>query len=342
MSGRFPCPVDRHHPSPDAHTRARRKRRAAGTGRRRAWLGLSLLVTLAVIAGPCRAADPLPAVTAEPITPIPPPANPDAPAARLGALLFSDPLLSASRVTSCASCHDLATNGASSRRFDLSPEGRPVSRNTPTVFNSGLDWRQNWTGNAATLEQQADQSLRDPSMMNADPATVLDRLKRSPDIVRRFQAAFGRDPDWSGVLTALAAFERTLVTPDSRFDRWLGGRGTLTGEELAGYRAFKSIGCTACHQGVNVGGNLSERAGVVQPMGRPGTTLFKVPSLRNVAVTAPYFDDASSPTLEDAVRRMGTAQLGRDLPPTEVDAIVSFLESLTGRYRGATLRASTP
>ena len=219
------------------------------------------------------------------------------------------------------------------------PDGHPYVRNTPSVFNSVLNWRQDWTGDAATLEEQADRSLRDPALMDADPAVVVGRARRSTSVRLQFQAAFGRDPDWAGIIEALAVYERTLVTPDSRFDRWLSGRGTLTADELAGYDEFKSIGCTACHQGVNVGGNLLERAGVVQPMGRPSATLYRVPSLRNVAVTAPYFDDASSPTLESAVYRMGTAQLGRELPPADVARITAFLRTLTGRYRGVTIRA---
>jgi cytochrome c peroxidase len=303
-------------------------------------LAIGLVALIATGVAAAKAAEPLPPVTAEPITPIPDAAGTAGPIARLGGTLFGEPLLSGAADRSCSSCHDVASNGASSRRFDLSPDGRLFARNTPSVFNSALNWRQDWTGDAANLEEQADRSLRDPALMNADPAVSVGRLKRSAGVRRQFQAAFGRVPDWPGIIEALAAYERTLVTPDSRFDRWLSGRGTLTAEELTGYEEFKSIGCTACHQGVNVGGNLLERAGVVQPMGRPGSTLYKVPSLRNVAVTAPYFDDASAPTLESAVHRMGTAQLGRDLPATDVAAIAAFLRSLTGRYHGVSLHAA--
>jgi cytochrome c peroxidase len=126
-----------------------------------------------------------------------------------------------------------------------------------------------------------------------------------------------------------------LVTPGSRFDRWLAGDGSaLAPQELSGYRLFKSLGCVSCHQGVNVGGNLFQRRGVFRPLGRPGPVMLRVPSLRNVAETAPYFHDGSAPTLEDAVRRMGAAQLNFNLTDEQISTIVAFLHTLTGHYQG--------
>ncbi len=140
---------------------------------------------------------------------------------------------------------------------------------------------------------------------------------------------------------ALVSFERTLVTPGSRFDRWLAGDvAALSMEELDGYRLFKSLGCASCHQGVNIGGNLFERHGVFHPLASPKPEILRVPSLRNVATTPPYFHDGSAQTLDDAVRKMGLAQLNSTLTDQQVQAIVAYLQTLTGDYRGTPVGAS--
>jgi cytochrome c peroxidase len=132
------------------------------------------------------------------------------------------------------------------------------------------------------------------------------------------------------------SFEKTLVTPGSRFDRWLAGdSAALSSEELEGYHQFKSLGCVSCHQGVNIGGNLFQRHGIFHPLASPDPVILRVPSLRNVATTPPYFHDGSAPTLDDAVRKMGRAQLNATLTDPQVNAIVAFLHSLTGQYRGS-------
>src|SRR5207244_193497 len=141
------------------------------------------------------------------------------------------------------------------------------------------------------------------------------------------------------LLDAIAVYERSLVTPGSRFDRWLlGEAGAITTEELSGYRLFKSLGCVACHQGINVGGNLFQRRGVFQPLGAPEPAVVRVPSLRNVATTAPYFHDGSAATLPDAVKAMGQAQLDRVLTDQQIAAVVAFLNTLTGTYRDQAVR----
>ena len=145
------------------------------------------------------------------------------------------------------------------------------------------------------------------------------------------------------MLDAIATYERSLVTPSSRFDRWLeGDKLALSHDELQGYRYFKSMGCIACHQGANVGGNVFERSGVFHPLTDSGPILLRVPSLRNVATTAPYFHDGSAATLADAVRRMASAQLNRKLADPQTQAIVAFLNTLTGDYDGRPVRASVP
>jgi cytochrome c peroxidase len=274
----------------------------------------------------------------EPISPVPAPVSPDANRVALGASLFSDTRLSGDGTRSCQSCHDLSTNGANNRAHDEKPLGTVVAFNTNTVFNAALSFRLNWQGNARSLQQQAGMSLNKPEAMNANIPDIVARLQQDPATVRRFNAAYGHGPDEGSIVDALASFETTLLTPDSRFDRWLRGDATaITIEELEGYKLFKSIGCVSCHQGVNVGGNLFERRGVIRPLYPIEPRVVRVPSLRNVAVTAPYFHDGSVATLQGAVRKMASAQLGADLSDQQVDQIVAFLNTLTGRYNGRTL-----
>jgi cytochrome c peroxidase len=138
-------------------------------------------------------------------------------------------------------------------------------------------------------------------------------------------------------------FEISLLTPGSRFDRWLGGDASaLSAEERDGYQLFKSLGCSSCHQGANVGGNLFERQGIFRPLVAAKPEIVRVPSLRNIATTPPYFHDGSTPTLKEAVRKMAAAQLDRTLSDQQVDSIVAFLQTLTGTYRGAPVVGTTP
>jgi len=161
-------------------------------------------------------------------------------------------------------------------------------------------------------------------------------LNADPDMAARFRDAYGHAADRASLLDAIATYERLLLTPGGRFDRWLGGdTAALTAEEQNGYALFKSLGCIACHQGVNVGGNLYQRHGIFHPLASPKPEILRVPSLRNVATTAPYFHDGSAATLGDAVRKMAAAQLDQDLSDQQVQAITAFLQTLTGTYRGA-------
>ncbi len=277
---------------------------------------------------------------AEPITPVPnTPAN-DSAIADLGERLFKDPRLSHGGDRSCRSCHDLESNGADGRQRDVSPAGVPLRRNTNTVFNAGLSFRLDWTGDVRTLQEQADKSVLEPDFMATTWPELLGKLQADPDTVAAFVNAEGKPPDRDGVLDALATYERTLSTPDSRFDLWLRGNATaLSTDEVEGYRLFKSAGCVSCHQGVNVGGNLFEKNGIFRPLPGQDPEMMRVPSLRNVAVTAPYFHDGGTATLDEAVRRMAEAQLGRVLSEQQVGLITAFLRTLTGRYRGRLLTA---
>jgi cytochrome c peroxidase len=278
----------------------------------------------------------------EPITPILAVPVQDTQRLALGERLFSDRRLSHDNTRSCRSCHDIPTNGASSNGHDLTPEGRPFPLNTPTIFNAALNFRLNWEGNFRAPESQAEHALGDPRIMASSADEVVRKLRADPEMVRQFRDAYGREPDVAALLDAIAIYERSLVTPGSRFDRWLSGDAdVITPEELGGYQLFKSLGCISCHQGVNVGGNLFQRHGIFHAIGSPEPALVRVPSLRNVATTPPYFHDGSTPTLSEAVKTMGNAQLDRVLTDQQIAAIVAFLNTLTGTYRGRAVGAAT-
>ena len=278
----------------------------------------------------------------EPITPIPAPRAQDPQRVLLGERLFSDRRLSHNNTHSCSSCHDIESNGASANVHDTH-DGQPIALNTPTVFNVSLNFRLNWEGNFRSLEEGIDQSLRNPAIMGSGVDEVVSKLRADPEMVGQFREAYGREPDVAAVLDAIAAFERSLVTPGSRFDRWLMGESdAITPDELHGYQVFKSLGCITCHQGVNVGGNLFQRHGIFHPLGSPEPVLLRVPSLRNVATTAPYFHDGSAANLPEAVKAMGLAQLDRVLTDQQVTAIVAFLNTLTGNYRDQAVSPAAP
>ena len=224
----------------------------------------------------------------------------------------------------------------------MTPQGQPLALNTLTIFNAALSFRLNWAGNFRSLEQQAAHVLRSPTIMASSAEQAARKLRTDPEVAGQFRDAYGREPDAPALLDAIATYERSLVTPDSRFDRWLAGEiDAITPEEFAGFQLFKAFGCVSCHQGVNVGGNLFQRHGVFYPIGSPEPALVRVPSLRNVAATPPYFHDGSAPTLSDAVRTMGIAQLDRVLTDQQIATIVAFLNTLTGTYQGQAIRPAT-
>lgn len=292
---------------------------------------------------------PVPSITTpddEPITPIPVPPVVDAAKLALGERLFNDVRLSANGDFACSSCHDLHTNGADSHAGtapnNATTDSRRPNLDILTVFNAALSYRLTWQGSFRSLATQAEASFGSTNLQT-NTTEVLARLNADPDMVRRFHAAYGQAPNHDNLLDALATFERTLLTPGSRFDRWLeGDESALSSDELEGYHLFKSFGCSACHQGVNVGGNLLQRQGVFQTLVETGPKLVRVPSLRNVATTAPYFHDGSARTLEEAVRRMAVAQLDRTLTEPQVTLLVAFLNTLTGNYRGSPVVGAKP
>lgn len=290
---------------------------------------------------------------AEPILPLPT-SGPTADPAKiqLGQLLFHEKKLSKDESVSCASCHNLQRGGADGLNKPVGINGAVGEVNTPTVLNSGFNFRQFWNGRVKTLEAQIDGPLQDPKEMGSNWESIIAKLKSDPEYTKRFSSVYadGITPD--NVRNALATFERSLVTPNSKFDRFLRGeRAAISNLEKDGYRRFKSLGCVACHQGVNVGGNMFQTMGVMgnyfkdrktpvteADLGRFAVTkrehdkhVFRVPSLRNVELTAPYFHDGSAATLEDAVKTMAKYQLGKDISTEETRAIVAFLKTLTGQ-----------
>ena len=310
------------------------------------WLGwICLCAALSAVAvaqappHPLESLLPGPVTDEEPITPIPQPPAADPLKLALGERLFNDTRLSADGNLSCSSCHDVRFNGA---------RGSAVHRgssffDTLTVFNASLNYRLNWEGNFRSLDRHVESALENSVNLRTSVAEVVRKLNADPDTVRDFRAAYGRPPERGNVLDALVTFERSLLTPGSRFDRWLGGDASaLSANELEGYRLFKSFGCSSCHQGVNVGGNLFERQGIFRPLVKGQPETVRVPSLRNVAATAPYFHDGSALTLEDAVKRMAAAQLDRTLTDQQVSSIVAFLQTLTGNYRGSPIVGAEP
>jgi cytochrome c peroxidase len=309
-------------------------------GRRIACLLLALTCIGAAWPSAPQAPTPQAGATQEPITPIPPVSALDPRRVALGDRLFHDKRLSHDSTRSCNSCHDTRTNGATANSQDLTPEGGRIELNSPTIFNAALNFRLNWEGNLRTFESQAEQALRNPQIMATSLDEVLNKLRADPELADQFRDAYGREIDGAGLLDAISIYERSLLTPGSRFDLWLGGEaGAITRDELVGYQLFKSLGCISCHQGVNVGGNMYQRHGIFHPLAAPKPEVLRVPSLRNVAATAPYFHDGSAATLPEAVEAMGIAQLDRVLTEEQTTAIVAFLNTLTGTYLGKPVTA---
>ena len=285
----------------------------------------------------------------EPITPLPRTVDLDHRKIGLGHTLFHDVRFSRNNKVSCASCHDISTNGADNKRYSVGWNGENTAVNAPTVFNSGYNFVQYWDGRAATLEEQVGGPIHSPSEMGSDWQNVIEKLGADDGVKRQFSAIYSDGLTAKNIKDAIVVFERSLITPNSRFDEYLrGAEAAITPEEKAGYSLFKSLGCAACHQGRNVGGNLYQRLGIFNnfsggpkvdksAMGRFNVTgderdrhVFKVPSLRNVALTAPYFHDGSLETLNEAVQIMAFYQLGLTLEQNDTNCIVAFLKTLTG------------
>lgn len=266
----------------------------------------------------------------------------DAAEIALGRTLFFDRRISRSQRLSCASCHDLATNGASPAALDRGDAGKATPWNTPTLFNSVHNFRFGWTGSSRSLRDFTLQALTTEHLMGGKGLAAR-RFAADPDMLSRFRKVYRAPPSDMAVATALTAFMGTLVTVDAPFDRWLrGDRTALSSRQQRGLNRFNVLGCASCHQGANLGGNLFQRRGIFHPLGKPDPRYLRVPSLRNVAVTPPYFHDGSVASLPEAVRQMGRAQLDLAISDRDAEDIAAFLAALTGHYEGKPLRRTVP
>jgi cytochrome c peroxidase len=293
----------------------------------------------------------------EPIQPLPEKVTDVDPAkAALGARLFADSRLSGDGSVSCASCHHAEAGGADGKRFSVSAFGKVRPLNSPTIANvrynsAGL----NWTARTESLEKQISGSISNADTMAHSWAKVIELLSKDAEMTSAFKTAYGAAPTQENVSHAIISFERSQVTP-SRFDDWLRGDDkAISATERLGYDKFKAYGCVGCHSGINVGGSMLQKFPLIGDYfgyraskgrgelldvdrGRFAVTkkdedmfVFRVPTLRNVALTAPYLHDGSVPTLDEAILLMGRHQLGREIPPADRQAIEAFLNSLTGK-----------
>ena len=298
----------------------------------------------------------------EPVRPIVQSPSIDERKAALGRLLYHDVRLSSDNTVSCASCHDLATGGVDNKQYSEGVEGQKGGVNAPTTYNAVYNFVQFWDGRAATLaDQAAGPPLNPVEMASKSFDEIIAKLAADKPLTKQFEEAY---PDgWSeaNITNAIEEFERTLITPNAPFDKYLmGDKGAISAQAAQGYEYFKEFGCATCHSGVNLGGESYELMGLrrhyfeergmaltEEDNGRYKQTQeerdrhrFKVPGLRNVALTWPYYHDGTRTTLEQAVRDMAIYQC--DIEPTqvEVDDMVAFLRSLTGEYEGKPLTNS--
>ncbi|MCP4076308.1 MAG: c-type cytochrome [Gammaproteobacteria bacterium] len=290
------------------------------------------------------------------ILPIPIQLNLDEQKIRLGEKLFADPRLSGNGF-SCATCHSLTNAGMDGLETSIIISGGFDTKNTPTVFNSGFNAMQLWNGEAETLENQLNMVIQNPEHMGSSWPVITSKLQADDSYVKSFNLSYSDGINQKNITNALISYERSMTTPNSDFDRYLrGNESAISARQLKGFQLFQDYGCISCHQGVNVGGNLFARFGIFEnhlskkgaltdyDYGRFNYTrqpkdkfVFRVPSLRNVSRTAPYFHDGSVATLPEAIKIMAKVQLDIDLPDEDISLIESFLISLRGFYKGKML-----
>lgn len=299
----------------------------------------------------------------ETVRPVPDAVEYDPDKAALGYLLYHDTRLSADGTISCATCHGINTGGVDNLKYSEGIDGQLGGVNAPTVFNAVFNFAQFWDGRAATLsEQAAGPPLNPVEMGSSSFDEIVGRLSEDREFVKSFNKVYPEGLSEATITDAIEQYERTLVTPNSPFDRYLkGDKSALTAEQTEGFELFKKVGCATCHAGVNMGGlsyelmgqradyfkdrELQTKSGLTDgDNGRWAQTgierdrfRFRTPGLRNVELTYPYYHDGSVQTLEEAVRMMAVYQSGQKITDREVASISSFLRSLTGEYQGRTL-----
>jgi cytochrome c peroxidase len=266
--------------------------------------------------------------------------------AELGKKLFFDPRLSKSGFISCNSCHNLSMGGTDNLRTSIGHNWQQGPINAPTVLNSSMNFVQFWDGRADSLKEQAGGPIANPGEMAFTHELAVEVLESIPGYVAEFKSVFAQEEiDIDQVTDAIAEFEKTLVTPNSRFDQWLqGDKEALTAQEQAGYKLFMDSKCNSCHYGAAMNSASFQRMGVAEEYkaessteGRKDVTgkdihrfMFKVPTLRNIELTYPYFHDGGASTLNEAVNTMARHQLDKEFNKEETAQLVAFLKSLTG------------
>ena len=278
----------------------------------------------------------------EPITPIPTTVVVNSQKVQLGKELFFETKLSADNTISCATCHDLENGGDDGLMFSIGHNAQKGDINAPTVYNSVYNFRQFWDGRSKDLKEQAKGPIQNPIEMANSFENVIKTLNQSP-YKQKFKKIYKDAVTEDNIVDAIAEYEKTLITPNAPFDKYLkGDKNAISQAQKEGYELFKDKGCIACHHGINVGGNLYNKFGLMQEansdrQGRYDVTknlqdkyFFKVPSLRNIQHTSPYLHDGRYENLEDVVKFMARYQLGRTISDEEVNKMVEFLYSLSG------------
>jgi cytochrome c peroxidase len=275
------------------------------------------------------------------IQPLEPVLNIDTKKASLGKLLFFDPSLSKDETISCASCHKSEHGWADDKAISEGVYNRKGKINSPTVLNAVYNFKQFWNGRVDTLKEQAKGPLHNSFEMDMDDTLVEKRVNSNTMYKEYFKEIYKSNTiTFDNVLDAIAEYEKTLTTEDSKFDLYLKGKTSLTEKEKRGYESFRTFGCITCHNGMNVGGNSFQKMGIVIPYNNCvsdrfevtkrefDTCVYKVPTLRNISKTAPYFHDGSAETLQDAIKTMAFHNLGFEPEKEEVEEIEMFLKTL--------------
>jgi cytochrome c peroxidase len=264
---------------------------------------------------------------------------------QLGKKLFFDTRLSKNNTISCSSCHDIQNGGDDGKKVAVGINNSKGFFNTPTILNSRYNFSQFWDGRVETLEKQVLGPIHNPVEMNSDFSQIVSKLSKDKKLKKEFKHIYNSDINKTNIIDAIVEFEKSLTTPNSKFDKYLKGELTLTKSEEKGYELFKDLGCISCHNGINIGGNLYQKVGVVSQFfpnneihyGRYNLEkkedekfYFKVPTLRNIELTAPYLHDGSVNTLSAVIEVMLRYQIGAIYTRDDIKNIESFLKTLTG------------
>ena len=282
----------------------------------------------------------------EPIKPIPLYIKYNHKKAELGKVLFFDPRLSSDGTISCVSCHSFKYGGADPRPVSTGVFGKKGSANAPTVYNSYFNFKQFWNGRGKDLKDQTNGPMHNPVEMGMDDRAIKKYLNANSYYIKKFKEVYGTKPTTDEAQDAIAEFEKALYTPNAKFDRFLRGETNLTKDEAKGYQLFKTLGCITCHNGINIGENSYQKFGLIYPYkwskkypdrytitkNPEDKNVYKVPTLRNITLTAPYFHDGSAKTLDEALTQMAYHNLGfKQIDPKNIRYLKAFLKTLTGQ-----------